>query len=256
MTTAGGVARRRDTRSATLRLLGLVAVLTALFVALAVFVALHPRPTALDRELDRALLANRGSVSFEVFSVITVVGSAAVVTVAAVVLALTCWIRGRHTTLAALCIFAVALAGLAEVVVKPIVGRRRPPTRVFTHESGFGFPSGHTTGAAAFAVVAVIVVYALVPRGRRRTIAIGCAVAYAGLIALSRVIVGAHYATDVLGGLLLGVMVAIVVTLTVPMLLHARRSRTNPPSAGVGADEAEYLDVSGGVVEHELDEER
>jgi membrane-associated phospholipid phosphatase len=234
VTTAGESARRRDTRSATPRLLGLVAVLAALFVTLAVFVALHPRPTALDRGLDRELLANRGSVSFEVWKVITVGGSAAVVTVAVVVLALTCWIRGRHKTLAALCIVAVALAGLSEVVVKPIVGRRRPSTRVFTHESGFGFPSGHTTGAAAFAVVAVIVVCALVPPGRRRAIAVVCAVAYAVLIALSRVVVGAHYATDVLGGVLLGVTVAIVVTLTVPMLLARgdRRRGLSPCRCG------------------------
>ena len=211
----------------TRRLCSLILILGALFIVLAMFIALHPRPTAFDKTFDRALVAVPGSAAFELLRVLSFTGSATVVTVAGLGLAITCWIRARDKRLVAICLVAVGLAGVAEVVMKQIVRRTRPPTRVLTHESGFGFPSGHTTGATALAVVAIVAICALVPRGRGRTIGIACSVAYAALIAISRVVVGAHYATDVVGGVLLGVVLAIAVTTAVPRLFPHARSESD-----------------------------
>jgi len=91
----------------------------------------------------------------------------------------------------------IGSAGI-EHAFKFLVGRPRPSG------SSLGFPSGHTTAAAVFAVM---VVY-LMSRERlrpaaRRAIQLA-AIAMMLLVGWARVVLHAHWPTDVLGGLLLG----------------------------------------------------
>ena len=88
---------------------------------------------------------------------------------------------------------------LLSTQVKELVDRIRPTANPIAHTLGPSFPSGHTTGAAAFALV--------LGRGRfRNTQAVlaGAAVFVACAVAASRVLLGVHWLTDVLGGLALG----------------------------------------------------
>jgi membrane-associated phospholipid phosphatase len=87
---------------------------------------------------------------------------------------------------------------LLEQAVKFLVGRPRP--------SGFslGFPSGHTTGATAFAVLLIYIVSreSLTPARRHAIQAL--AVVMMLLVGWARIVLHAHWPTDVLGGFLLG----------------------------------------------------
>jgi membrane-associated phospholipid phosphatase len=67
-------------------------------------------------------------------------------------------------------------------------------------EDGYGFPSGHATGAAAVWIGAATV---LGVGSRRVRYAVGGGVA--GLVALSRVVIGVHVAVDVVVGLVAGI---------------------------------------------------
>jgi undecaprenyl-diphosphatase len=115
-----------------------------------------------------------------------------------------CWIRIGDRRLAIACVVATGLAGLAEVTLKPIVARPRPPRSVLAGESGFGFPSGHATGATALAICAVAVVWAVARTRRARLAVVIAAVLYAVVIGATRIVLGAHHALDVVGGCLLG----------------------------------------------------
>ncbi|MBR3870011.1 MAG: phosphatase PAP2 family protein [Clostridia bacterium] len=59
--------------------------------------------------------------------------------------------------------------------------------------TGHSFPSGHTQNAATAAFSAV--------KGTKNTIALVIAVVYVLLIAMSRLVLGVHYITDVVGGI-------------------------------------------------------
>ena len=89
-------------------------------------------------------------------------------------------------------------SSLVEHGFKFMVGRPRP--------SGFslGFPSGHSTAAATFAVVLVYIVTRerLTPAQRHGIQ--GLAVALMALVGWARIVLHAHWPTDVLGGFLLG----------------------------------------------------
>jgi undecaprenyl-diphosphatase len=98
----------------------------------------------------------------------------------------------------------MAVAGLAGLLLYRVLKRRLVRERPFiTHRAivrgtapldRFSFPSGHTLHAVCFAVVAIqafpVLAWVLVP--------------LAVLIALSRMVLGLHYPSDVLAGALLG----------------------------------------------------
>lgn len=94
---------------------------------------------------------------------------------------------------------------ITNVALKNIVARTRPYEVIeglvllVVRQSDFSFPSGHS--CASFA--AAMVYYRMLPR--RYGIA---ALVLAGLIAFSRLYVGVHYPSDVIVGILVGILAA------------------------------------------------
>jgi membrane-associated phospholipid phosphatase len=80
------------------------------------------------------------------------------------------------------------------------------PVDGFVVVTSSGFPSGHTSNAAAFAVAAVLLSWPRVGASARLAI---CAVAagFAVFIAFTRIALLAHWPSDVIGGLLLALVV-------------------------------------------------
>jgi diacylglycerol kinase family enzyme/membrane-associated phospholipid phosphatase len=69
---------------------------------------------------------------------------------------------------------------------------------------GYSFPSGHTLDSTVFYGVMLLVFLPIIPR-RLRKPAIGLTIALLAAIGFSRVALGVHYPSDVIGGWLLGV---------------------------------------------------
>ena len=72
----------------------------------------------------------------------------------------------------------------------------------FTRERSGSFPSGHVTGAAVFYGILAVLIFSNFRRGRPRLFAAIAAATIIGLVSLSRVYVGAHWPSDVLGSYL------------------------------------------------------
>lgn len=96
---------------------------------------------------------------------------------------------------------------LMNVLLKLLFHRERPPDDFWLiHETGLSFPSGHAVFAAVFFGMLALLI-ARPHHGRTmwlRALGVAVCIFMANLVAMSRVWLGVHYPTDVIGGLLLG----------------------------------------------------
>jgi undecaprenyl-diphosphatase len=140
-----------------------------------------------------------------VFRVLTQLG-APVLTGALSVVSCIVLLRQRRRTLA-LCWLAAWLGGsLLNDVLKRAVGRERPPfASAFLFRDSYSFPSGHAMGAIiVYGMLAYVIASRWRPRDVPRGVVYAIAVAVVVAIAASRLYLGVHFPTDVLGGLAAG----------------------------------------------------
>lgn len=130
----------------------------------------------------------------------------------------------RHWLRLAALALAVVTSELCIGPVKAAIGRPRPPGSLLA-TAGESFPSGHAVAAAVTAVGLVLV---LAPPGPARWRWEVRAVAFATVMALSRVYLRAHWLSDTVAGGLLGAGLA----LGWPALLAVVRERWSTGPAG------------------------
>jgi membrane-associated phospholipid phosphatase len=187
----------------------LIAVLLLVIVLLAFGGVLQGVITAgsilvIDTNVDRLLASHRQPIATELFLCFTFLGKGPVIAASALAAGALFLVLGRRNYVVPLALTLGGAEGSVQLL-KRAVGRVRPnPDLAYYVERSFSFPSAHATLAAAFyGFLAYAIVQEAQPAGLRR--AGTCAMLLMALgIGLSRVYLGVHYLSDVLGGYLLG----------------------------------------------------
>jgi undecaprenyl-diphosphatase len=117
-------------------------------------------------------------------------------------------------------VLAIALSAAVVQILKSLVGRARPEDMLVVSDFG-SFPSGHSANAATLAVALGIIF------SRAWVWVLG--VAYTVLMMLSRTYLGAHWLSDTIGGMLLGVGVAALLWAPFAAKLYTERSALHRP---------------------------
>lgn len=116
----------------------------------------------------------------------------------------------NHRREALLLASAMAYAGISTFVIKAVVNRLRPDLWSATWYSSSSFPSGHTLCTTALATALVLCVARVWPASRYPALAL--AALWVALVALSRLVLGAHWPTDVLAATVLGVFIPLAIS--------------------------------------------
>ncbi len=126
-------------------------------------------------------------------------------------------------------LLAVTLAGAVatSTIIKLLVARPRPDAGALVRALGYGFPSGHSTAAAAAWLSAAVVLASLTRRAALRAALGAVALVVVVLVGISRVYLGVRQPTDVLGGWALGAL-WLAGVLTATQLLSGQAA---PPAA-------------------------
>jgi len=196
-----------DPTAATGSILGVIGIVAVVgggaFGVLLTMVRTHQGFARFDGSAARFGASHATSTSTQVLRIVTQTGGAYVIIPLAIVAGVAQ--KRRMHSWVPVAFLAVVVGGqyLFADVIKVLVDRTRPDLLRLTGFSGPSFPSGHATASSAvFAAVAL-----LLGRGRSRSakaalsaVGVGAAV----LIAATRVLLGVHWLTDVIAGLILG----------------------------------------------------
>ena len=80
---------------------------------------------------------------------------------------------------------------------------------------GSSFPSGHTLIVSAFATATALCVAAIWPE--KRKLALGIATLWLSAVALSRLVLGVHWPTDVLAAMCIGVFIPLMMNMVIQL---------------------------------------
>lgn len=165
---------------------------------------------AIDGTLGRALRYDGGSsTKIDILQVLTSPGLTVfrLVVLAPVVIVLA--VRGQERMLGVVLLAGVSVGPLT-ALLKVLAGRVRPTADdPLVAADGLSFPSGHASGAAALVGILLVVLWPILTSRSRPWMASGLIVG-ALCVAWTRVALGVHYLSDVVGGLALGATVVLV----------------------------------------------
>jgi undecaprenyl-diphosphatase len=145
------------------------------------------------------------------------------------------WKHRRREALLVVVLLAIATAG--SELVKQTIARPRPPGFANT-ELGvvYSYPSGHVLEAVTiYGIIAMLVWRSSLPRPVRLILPL-LFIVNVVLVGIARVAVGAHYPSDVLGGLLAGIGVLAMFVIASEMLHRRETARAaEAPHRGEGS---------------------
>lgn len=193
------------------KIIGLILFSSLCFVLLGALVSSSP-PSGLDihvsKEVQEEVNEKRPIDFSSPMALISIFGNGAVSVLSVLGIALIFWITSNKRE--AVFTLLVFVSNIVNFIIKLIFNRPRPSSDTiqvlgkFDHSS---FPSGHVTHYVVFFGFLLVVIFyrKLFPLWLRLVFAI-CLVILIGTIPISRVYLGAHWATDVIGGYLIGLI--------------------------------------------------
>jgi membrane-associated phospholipid phosphatase len=202
--------------------------LVVLFASLADSIVDLHGTTPFDQQVTAAIQEFHTPARDRALRAITFLGGHAFLLPATIVVVTLLFFRGRRVS--ALLFAGVVVGGLLlETVLKIVYHRARPALwEALVMEKTYSFPSGHATMATLFYGAGAAVVLHV----SRRPVVRAAALAFATLailaVSYSRVYLGAHWTTDVVAGMLIGLF-WVVVCATGTEYLARRKPR--PPKS-------------------------
>jgi membrane-associated phospholipid phosphatase len=198
------------------------------FLVIALAIDLSPAVTALDADVETWLHVRATPLVVNAMAAVSFLGAPTTLTVVAVAGSLLLLYQRRHAEAAALSIMVLG-GNFLNFCLKHLIQRGRPvfDDPIFSLPS-YSFPSGHAMASTVF--YGLLAIYASVNARQRSAlyVAIAAAVLIVALVSFSRIYLGLHYLSDVMGGIAEGVA---WLALSLTLLHYIRRGE-----AGAGVD--------------------
>ena len=160
------------------------------------------------------VLSMRNDVLTIIFKAMTNLGGAYCL----IIIAILCAIFIKNKKIAFAIPINLILSTMLNLVLKNIVERPRPIGYRLIDETGYSFPSGHSMISAAFYGLIIYFIWKNVKNIKLKYITCILLSLLILLIGISRIYLGVHYASDVIGGFTISIAYLIIFTTTLKII--------------------------------------
>jgi membrane-associated phospholipid phosphatase len=176
-----------------------VAACLAAFLVLIIWLVWTGLADSIDFPIREAILTTSSPIGLAIWKEITFLGSTIAITGFTVLCILLFALRSEWQTALHMGVVMVG-ASIIDVVLKWAVHRPRP-IEFFPHTmpTSYSFPSGHALFSLAFYITIAMIIVPLVNKFSQAII-IGTAILVVATIGASRIFLGVHYLSDIMGG--------------------------------------------------------
>lgn len=158
----------------------------------------------IDNEVYSFIYSSESFISTSIFFGATQIGEVwAMITLSLIVVTL--FMLYKYKIEALFFALTMIMSGVTNPILKNIFDRERPTLLRLIDISGFSFPSGHAMGATAFFGSLMFVAHRIL-KGKSKAFVISASALFIILISSSRVYLGVHYPTDIIAGIVGGVI--------------------------------------------------
>lgn len=173
------------------------------FVILGYAIKFYPEKlVSFDSTIQNAVRGDFPQLATTFFTTITLLGNTvSVLTICVVLAGIFYYKKWKAESYLMLASFAVM--GVVSTALKYLYQRPRPSITWLMDTIGYSFPSWHTASTLMVAGALIIVLQGRMKAGPARSVLQALLVLVAILVAVSRIYIGVHYPTDVIGGWLL-----------------------------------------------------
>lgn len=172
-----------------------------LFIGLSFIVKISEGPLGFDLKIMDKLGPRLGGLSF--MKAVTNLGGAPIVIGLGILVFIIAYKKSRPD-LMYLMVNSVAFSFILNYLLKILIRRQRPLEYMLVDQSGYSFPSGHSMVSMSFYLTIAYIISRAYEESRAiKALSYGFYPLIA-LIGVSRVYLGVHWPSDVLGGFLLG----------------------------------------------------
>ncbi len=188
-----------------------------------------------DMAIDLAIHQHMTPPSARMVDWVTQLGSPVAMTILGIVVAPVLWRTHRTVCWGWIAAF-VGGATLAQLL-KMVVHRTRPPYgAAYLHGQSFSFPSGHAMGSIiGYGMLIYLARHVWHAGQMQRRLALALAILIVIAIGASRVLLGVHYPSDVIGGWVAGLGWMAVCIAGIGIAQHRRMDRVQRVAAAVAA---------------------
>lgn len=180
--------------------------LILLFITLAIFIKMD-RVFSIDSIIYKSIISIRTDMVTNFFKIFTKLGTTRICLIIGVTLVLI--FRKRVYLWLP---FTTIVIKIINVLTKLLINRPRPDILRLVHEKETSFPSGHAMMSITLYGLLIYFIYSKISKNSVKWILIIGLSSIILLIGVSRIYLGVHYATDIIGGYLLGMIYLVIIT--------------------------------------------